>query len=180
MLRWRRFVREERTSVLCAARYMVRKPERCDRQGGDARGEQAQMLFLTLSNAMLDLVMDIIPEDYAKVVADNIDDFSLSPSSIRRTTSTSWPSLRRISSRRRGTPSRTKSSCRPRWRSSRTSGGTLSARTSRERPRTRLWKRRRSVTASTERSNFFPKNYFLFSLASSIRTMLITGFVLLS
>ena len=34
-----------------------------------------EMLFLTLSNAMLDLVMDIIPEDYAKVVADNIDDF---------------------------------------------------------------------------------------------------------
>jgi hypothetical protein len=34
-----------------------------------------EMLFLTLSNAILDLVMDIIPEDYAKVVADNIDDF---------------------------------------------------------------------------------------------------------
>jgi hypothetical protein len=34
-----------------------------------------EMLFLTLSNAMLDLVMDIIPSDYAKVVADNIDDF---------------------------------------------------------------------------------------------------------
>ncbi len=34
-----------------------------------------EMLFLTLSNALLDLVMDIIPEDYAKVVADNIDDF---------------------------------------------------------------------------------------------------------
>lgn len=34
-----------------------------------------EMLFLTLSNAMLDLVMDIIPEEYAKVVADNIDDF---------------------------------------------------------------------------------------------------------
>jgi hypothetical protein len=34
-----------------------------------------EMLFLTLSNAMLDLVMDIIPADYAKVVADNIDDF---------------------------------------------------------------------------------------------------------
>ena len=34
-----------------------------------------EMLFLTLSNAILDLVMDIIPADYAKVVADNIDDF---------------------------------------------------------------------------------------------------------
>ena len=34
-----------------------------------------EKLFLTLSNAMLDLVMDIIPSDYAKVVADNIDDF---------------------------------------------------------------------------------------------------------
>jgi hypothetical protein len=34
-----------------------------------------EMLFLTLSNAILDLVMDIIPSDYAKVVADNIDDF---------------------------------------------------------------------------------------------------------
>ncbi|MGD0817769.1 MAG: hypothetical protein ABR986_05145 [Methanomassiliicoccales archaeon] len=34
-----------------------------------------EMLFLTLSNAILDLVMDIIPQDYAKVVADNIDDF---------------------------------------------------------------------------------------------------------
>jgi hypothetical protein len=34
-----------------------------------------EMLFLTLSNAILDLVMDIIPEEYAKVVADNIDDF---------------------------------------------------------------------------------------------------------
>jgi hypothetical protein len=34
-----------------------------------------EMLFLTLSNAILDLVMDIIPDDYAKVVADNIDDF---------------------------------------------------------------------------------------------------------
>jgi hypothetical protein len=34
-----------------------------------------EMLFLTLSNAILDLVMDIIPDEYAKVVADNIDDF---------------------------------------------------------------------------------------------------------
>lgn len=34
-----------------------------------------EMLFLTLSNAMLDMLMDILPEDLAQVVADNLDDY---------------------------------------------------------------------------------------------------------
>jgi len=34
-----------------------------------------EMLFLTLSNAILDLVMDIVPLEMAEVIAENVDDF---------------------------------------------------------------------------------------------------------
>jgi hypothetical protein len=34
-----------------------------------------EMLFLTLSNALLDMIMDIVPADIADIVAENIDDF---------------------------------------------------------------------------------------------------------
>ncbi len=37
--------------------------------------KKREMLFLTLSNAMMDMVMDILPEDLAAVVAENIDDY---------------------------------------------------------------------------------------------------------
>ncbi|HSV42650.1 MAG TPA: hypothetical protein VLH13_04485 [Methanomassiliicoccales archaeon] len=36
-----------------------------------------EMLFLTLSNAMMDMIMDIVPIDMAEVIAENIDDFLL-------------------------------------------------------------------------------------------------------
>ena len=34
-----------------------------------------EMLFLTLSNALLDMVMDIVPADVGEILAENIDDF---------------------------------------------------------------------------------------------------------
>jgi hypothetical protein len=34
-----------------------------------------EMMFLTVSNAVLDMVMDILPEDMSAVVAENIDDY---------------------------------------------------------------------------------------------------------
>jgi hypothetical protein len=34
-----------------------------------------EMMFLTLSNAILDLVMDIVPLEMAEVIAENVDDF---------------------------------------------------------------------------------------------------------
>ena len=34
-----------------------------------------EMLFLTLSNALLDMVMDIVPADVGDILAENIDDF---------------------------------------------------------------------------------------------------------
>ena len=34
-----------------------------------------EMLFLTLSNALLDMVLDIVPSDLASVIAENMDDF---------------------------------------------------------------------------------------------------------
>ena len=113
--------------------------------------DRREVLFLTLSDAILDLVMDIIPQDYAKVVANNIDDFLAVTVVNKETTSIFWQSSRRISSRRMATPSMMTSSCRRRWRVSRTNGGTPSARTSRGSPRTKPWKRPQSVTASTER-----------------------------
>lgn len=34
-----------------------------------------EMLFLTLSNALLDMVMDIVPSDVGEILAENVDDF---------------------------------------------------------------------------------------------------------
>lgn len=34
-----------------------------------------EMLFLTLSNSILDMMMDILPEDVAVILAENIDDY---------------------------------------------------------------------------------------------------------
>jgi len=34
-----------------------------------------EMLFLTLSNSMLDMMMDILPEEVAVILAENIDDY---------------------------------------------------------------------------------------------------------
>jgi hypothetical protein len=34
-----------------------------------------EMLFLTLSNSILDMMMDILPEDIAAVLAENLDDY---------------------------------------------------------------------------------------------------------
>ncbi|QLH75429.1 MAG: hypothetical protein HPY73_08295 [Methanomassiliicoccales archaeon] len=38
-------------------------------------GNKMEMLFLTLSNALLDMIIDILPADLGELVAENMDDF---------------------------------------------------------------------------------------------------------
>ena len=42
--------------------------------------QKREMLFLALSNAMLDMVMDIMPEELVEILAENLDDYIRNPS----------------------------------------------------------------------------------------------------
>jgi hypothetical protein len=45
-----------------------------DKAPGSAKDKQ-EMLFMNLANSILDMVIDIVPEEYGKVIAENMDDF---------------------------------------------------------------------------------------------------------
>jgi hypothetical protein len=45
-----------------------------DNAKGSAQDKQ-EMLFMNLANSILDMVIDIVPEEYGKVIAENMDDF---------------------------------------------------------------------------------------------------------
>jgi hypothetical protein len=44
-------------------------------QAKGSEKDKREMLFMNLTNSILDMVIDIVPEEYGKVFAENLDDF---------------------------------------------------------------------------------------------------------